>query len=150
MRDLMTVLLSLTLAASALAAPVKNGFDLAGALVPAGEVLPGGPQRDGILAVDRPRFLPADATRELKREEPVLGLRLNGQAKAYPFAELAKTDGEVRDRLGSRPIKVRFDAEHGKPRAEDAQGRPIPAVVGFWFARYAFHPDTQVYKAQAR
>ncbi len=70
--------------------------------------------------------------------------------KAYPFAELAKTGGEVRDRLGRAPITVRFDAEHGNATAEDAQGQPIPAVVGFWFAWYAFHPDTLVYKAKPR
>jgi hypothetical protein len=83
-------------------------------------------------------------------KDRVLGLEIDGRFKAYPFAELAKTDGEVRDRLGSRPVTVRFNAEHGNATAEDAQGRPIPAVVGFWFAWYAFHPDTLVYKAKPR
>ena len=83
-------------------------------------------------------------------KERVLGIEIDGRFKAYPFAELAKTDGEIQDRLGVTPFVVRFDAEHGNARAEDVQGRPIPAVVGYWFAWYAFHPDTLVYKAKPR
>jgi len=327
MRYLTTFLLSLTFATTALAAPVKNGFDLAGALVPASAILPGGPPRDGIASIDQPRFARADAAGDLKPEDRVLGVSLNGQAKAYPiailnwheivndrfgatpvavtycplcgtgmafvaevsgqplefgvsgllynsdvllydrqseslwsqidrraisgahegerldalalehttwgdwlqrhpdtlvlsrdtghgrdydhnpyasyeqeeglyfpvrfrakgyhpkervlgleidghfkaypFAELAKPGaahapqacppslaakpvGEVRDRLGGRAITVCFDADHGNATVWDAGGEPIPSVVGFWFAWYAFHPDTLVYKAKPR
>lgn len=308
MNYLTPFLLSLTFATAATAAPVKNGFDLAGAAVPVGEIRHGGPDRDGIPAIDRPRFLPPAAEGGPRPEDRVLGLRLDGQAKAYPiailnwheivndrfggipvavtycplcgtgmaflaraggegltfgvsgllynsdmllydrqseslwsqidrravsgphrgkrlealalehttwddwrrrhpdslvlardtghardydrnpyagyeedrglyfpvrfksqgyhpkervlgleidgrfkaypFAELAKTDGTVRDRLGGRAVVVHFDAESGNARVEDDQGRPIPAVVGFWFAWYAFYPDTLVYKAK--
>ena len=196
MRYLATFLLSLTFATAALATPVKNGFDMAGALVPASAILPGGPPRDGIASIDQPRFARADAAGDLKPEDRVLGVSLNGQEeglyfpvrfrakgyhpkervlgleidghfKAYPFAELAKTGaahapqacppslaakpvGEVRDRLGGRAITVCFDADHGNATVWDAGGEPIPSVVGFWFAFYAFHPDTLVYKAKPR
>jgi hypothetical protein len=31
--------------------------------------------------------------------------------------------------------------------AMDADGRQIPAVTAFWFAWYAFHPDTEIFRA---
>ncbi|MCB1965598.1 MAG: DUF3179 domain-containing protein [Candidatus Accumulibacter sp.] len=34
--------------------------------------------------------------------------------------------------------------------AEDANGTPLASVVGYWFAWYAFHPETLVYKAATR
>lgn len=73
---------------SARAAPVKNGFDLAGALVPAEEILAGGPPRDGIPAIDQPVFLPARAPGDLELQDRVLGVLVNGVAKAYPLAIL--------------------------------------------------------------
>ena len=31
-------------------------------------------------------------------------------------------------------------------RIEDKQGNVLPAITMFWFAWYAFHPDTSVYE----
>lgn len=45
------ILTLLVLASACTAAPFKNGFDLSGAMVPAGEVVSGGPPRDGIPAL---------------------------------------------------------------------------------------------------
>lgn len=36
-----------------------NGFDLSGALVPVSAIEAGGPPRDGIPAIDQPRFVQA-------------------------------------------------------------------------------------------
>ncbi len=77
-------------------------------------------------------------------KERVLGVEIDGRFKAYPFSELAKTKGVVDDRIGEQAIRVRFDGEHDNARAETAAGAPLPAVVGFWFAWYAFHPETEV------
>jgi hypothetical protein len=41
--------------------PVLNGFDLAGASVPISAIERGGPPKDGIPAIDRPRFVSAEA-----------------------------------------------------------------------------------------
>ena len=43
----------------AVAAPVKNGFDLDGALVAPEAVESGGPPKDGIPALDHPTFVSA-------------------------------------------------------------------------------------------
>jgi len=44
-------------------AQTLNGFDLRGSLVPAAEILAGGPPKDGIPAIDTPKFVAgAEAT----------------------------------------------------------------------------------------
>ncbi len=80
-------------------------------------------------------------------KERVLGLELDGKFKAYPFAELSQTNGEVRDKLAGRDILIRFDSTHRSARAFDATGKPLSAVTSFWFAWYAFHPETRVFQA---
>ena len=46
----------LLLAARPGLAQEKNGFDLSNALIPVGEILKGGPPRDGIPSIDNPKF----------------------------------------------------------------------------------------------
>ncbi len=80
-------------------------------------------------------------------KERVLGLKLDGETKAYPFVELGKTSGSVTDRVGGMPVTVRFDKTARRATAHDAEGRQLPAVVGFWFAWHAFNPLTAVFRA---
>ncbi len=81
-------------------------------------------------------------------KERVLGVEQNGVFKAYPFAELSRTDGSVTDQLGGEAIEVRFDWAQNSASAFDAAGEPLPAMTLFWFAWYTFHPDTEVFKAK--
>jgi hypothetical protein len=77
----------------------------------------------------------------------VLGLRLNGAAKAYPFSVLQQAvdrSGELRDTVGRQPVRIRFDRKHQTAEAFDAQGRPLVGITAFWFAWVAFHPHTEV------
>ncbi len=76
----------------------------------------------------------------------VLGLVLDGVSRAYPFEELEKTGGVVRDTVGTTPITVRFD--NGTAWAQSEDGSLLPAVRLFWFAWYGFHPDTEVFVAE--
>ncbi len=80
-------------------------------------------------------------------EELVVGVELNGETKAYPFTELANTSGEFRDRLGGASMVVRFDPEHRTGGLYTDQGEEIPSVIAYWFAWYAFHPETAVFQA---
>lgn len=93
--------------ALAAAAQTLNGFDLAGALVPADEVFSGGPPRDGIPAIDRPRFVAAAAADFLRADDRVLGVTRNGVAKAYPV-RILNWHEIVNDRYGSEPIVVTY------------------------------------------
>lgn len=78
-------------------------------------------------------------------KERVLGLEIDGQYKAYPFTELAKTERAVGDHLAGKEVEVRFDEEHQTATAVDENGEELPTVIAFWFAWYGFHPETDIY-----
>lgn len=81
-------------------------------------------------------------------KEWVLGVEVNGRFKAYPFSELAKSgQRKIRDRFNDRTILIRFDPVNQSATAHGTDGRQLPAVPGFWFAWYAFHPETEVFTA---
>ena len=101
------VLLVLLLQEGALAAgPVRNGFVLEPASIPASEVLAGGPARDGIPALELPSTVPA-AQADWSDDELVLGVIVEGEARAYPVAILDWHE-LVNDTLGGEPILVSF------------------------------------------
>lgn len=97
----------LLVTAGAAVAQTKNGFDLAGALVPAAQIEAGGPPRDGIPAIDWPKFVGADEAHFLRGDDRVLGIVRNGIAKAYPV-RILNWHEIVNDRFGNEPIAVTF------------------------------------------
>jgi len=80
------VLLLLSMTLTVACARDHNGFDLTDSLVPADEIHLGGPARDGIPAIDSPKFLAATEADFLKGSDRVLGLVRNGEARAYPVS----------------------------------------------------------------
>ena len=80
-------------------------------------------------------------------KEWVAGLEIDGVAKAYPFLELKKVTAPVADQVNGRHVTVRFNATSRSASVVDGQGHPIPSVTAFWFAWYAFHPNTLVFTA---
>ncbi|CAE6732219.1 MULTISPECIES: DUF3179 domain-containing protein [Nitrospira] len=80
-------------------------------------------------------------------KERVVGVEINGVTKAYPFSELEKARPLISDQIGGRSITIRFNQESRSASVLDVDGTPIPSIMGFWFAWYAFHPDTQVFKS---
>lgn len=94
---------------------------------------------------DETMFPVRHVRRELANKEWVLGLVVEGQAKAYPVDQLP--DGEpVTGRVGGLEITVEWDAEARRPTVRDGDGRDIPAVMSFWFAWQAFYPDTGLWE----
>jgi len=79
-------------------------------------------------------------------KEQVLGLEIDGQFKAYPVAELSRTEGEIQDRFAGRSFTIRFNPASQSARFFDPQGKEIPVIRSYWFAWYAFHPDTAVFR----
>ncbi len=76
--------------------------------VPLDEIVSGGPPKDGIPAVDRPRFVNVrQADRWLSDREPVVLVVLNGEAKAYPIQILIWHE-IVNDELGGVPVTITF------------------------------------------
>lgn len=72
------------------------------------EILSGGPSKDGIPAIDRPKFVaPGEAVGWLKPDEPVIALRVQGDARAYPLQILTYHE-IVNDTVGGVPVAVTF------------------------------------------
>jgi hypothetical protein len=124
-RDILRLATGAAGAASAAGAPwpawarTLNGFDLSGALVPAAAIEAGGPPRDGIPAIDQPRFV--DAARSgLTDADRILGLERNGVARAYPV-RILNWHEIVNDRLGDEPIAVTYCPLCGTGIAFDAR-----------------------------
>ncbi len=99
----------------------------------------------GYADSERLMFGVSHTDRRFHPKEQVLGVEINGIAKAYPFSVLPQGSGQVADRVGGQSIRVVFDATHRTARAYSGD-RLIPSTIGFWFAWAAFHPDTEVYK----
>jgi hypothetical protein len=75
--------------------------------VPLDQFLAGGPGKDGIPAIDDPRFHPAREIDFLDRKEPVIELVLGGQARAYPIQILIWHE-IVNDEVAGIPVAVTF------------------------------------------
>lgn len=73
-----------------------------------GEILSGGPPKDGIPAIDRPRFVAVGEARAWVRDhEPVIVLRVGGEARAYPLQILTFHE-IVNDVVAGKPVVVTF------------------------------------------
>jgi len=66
-----------------------------------------GDPRDGIPAIREPRAVAADAAPWLRGEERVLGVEVNGDARAYPTKILEQHE-MVNDVLGGEPIAPNY------------------------------------------
>ena len=85
----------------------KNGFDVANASIPVEEILSGGPAKDGIPAIDTPRFVGAHEAGFLSDDDRVIGIALHDRAKAYPIA-IMNWHEIVNDQIGPQPIVVSY------------------------------------------
>jgi hypothetical protein len=88
------------------------------------------------------------SSKRYRRKDIVMGLEIDGQFKAYPLKELKKGENRFADKFAGEEFSVEFDAKHQTARIVKADGPEIPTTMAFWFAWYAFHPETAVYEAQ--
>lgn len=87
--------------------------------------------------------------RDLPTKAWVAGVVIDGVARAYPHDRLP--DGvAIDDRVGSTPVRVRFDRASRRFTITEADGAPVPFTPAFWFAWQAFHPDTTVWSTERR
>lgn len=91
-------------------APTRDwpNTDFDNSIVELSEVISGGVPKDGIPAVDAPRFVSAESAKVwLKPTEPVIVLDILGKAKAYPLQVLIWHE-IVNDELNGRYVAVTF------------------------------------------
>ena len=70
------------------------------------EILNGGPPKDGIPSIDNPQFDTTQTT-PFKRQETVIGVVVNGEAKAYPFG-IMNWHEIVNDTIGGKNLTVSY------------------------------------------
>jgi hypothetical protein len=61
---------------------------------------------------------------------------------------LSRTRSPVNDIFNKIPIQIFYDRNTKTAIIKDSKNQELPSVVGFWFAWYAFHPDTKVFVAE--
>ena len=83
--------------------------------------------------------------RDFKTKVRLVGLVWEGKARAWPVEKLALRESFY-DSIGSRQLKITYDAKAQKTQIRDLMTRELlPAVSVYWFAWQAFYPDTSVW-----
>ncbi|MBD3225299.1 MAG: DUF3179 domain-containing protein [Caldithrix sp.] len=104
----------------------------------------GGEAYASYFASDETMFSVPHKRKELANKAWVVGVIINGQAKAYPVEELP-SNKTIKDRIGDLDIELRYDANKRLHEVVSAGGQTIPSVMAFWFAWQAFYPDTELW-----
>ena len=92
--------------------PLESDFDLT-CSIPSDMIVSGGVARDGIPALSDPDWVIADRS-ILPDNERVLGMVVNGEARAYPFIVMWWHE-VVNDNLGGMPILPKSDGVATSP-----------------------------------
>ena len=87
--------------------PSATDFDLSQTTIPPDEVRGGGPPKDGIPALTDPEVIPADQAADLRADDRVVGLVVDGKARAYPLRILTWHE-VVNDVIGGTPVLVSY------------------------------------------
>lgn len=72
-----------------------------------GEIMDGGPRRDGIPPIDNPSFVPVSEVEHLNPLDPVMSFTHNGETRAYPLRVMTFHE-IVNDEVGGHPVSVTY------------------------------------------
>lgn len=81
------------------------GWDFSRHSIPVDDIMSGGPPKDGIPALTEPKFIKAAKADFMREDDQVLGVYLNGIARAYPTRILSWHE-IVNDRFKDLPVLV--------------------------------------------
>jgi hypothetical protein len=87
---------------------------------------------------------PAD--RRLDAHETIIGLVVNGEAKAYPLAVL-RSAGIIMDRVGDELIKLEYHSGGDHVTIQNQRGTALPYERQWWLGWSEFHPRSAIYSA---
>ena len=71
------------------------------------DVMSGGPPKDGIPSIDDPKFVSINEADQFDDREPVIGLEINGDARAYPLSVLMWHE-IANDVVGGKAVTITF------------------------------------------
>lgn len=97
------------------------------------------------IQTDEIYFPVSSFNKKLPKKERVLGVIVNAEAKAYPFSVLDKVFSPLLDEVGEEKIFIYFDKEEKSAWVESENGEVMPSVHVYWFAWYAFYPETKIF-----
>ena len=100
----------------------EGAFRMNNLELPEWDIIAAGPGRDGIPAIDAPIFTEAKYARKLAESEVVLGISINGVAKAYPVRILSQHE-IVNDNFGNTAVVVSYSPLCGAATAYKADGK---------------------------
>lgn len=80
-------------------------------------------------------------------KERVLGLEFGNQFKAYPLSEIDKSGQTlITDEFAGQVFQIHWNSKNKRASITDSSGNEMAAIEGFWFAWFAFHPQTEVFR----
>jgi len=104
----------------------------------------------GYFANDRLMFPASPSDERFSNKTRVVGVKLGDVARAYPLKRIREAaDGRVTDTIGGGRLVLEAGRAPGMVRVVEAPEQAA-VVHTFWFAWYAFHPQTQVYEAASK
>ena len=124
-----------------------SAWDFSKHSVPVDEILSGGPPKDGIPAIDRPRFVSATKASGsfLDDGDRVLALVVNGKKKAYPL-KILNWHEIANDRIGGRNVVVSFCPLCGTGMVFDAKA--AGKQLNFGVSGMLYRSDMLLYDRQ--
>jgi len=76
-------------------------------IIPLEKIRSGGPPKDGIPSIDNPKFAKATEANFMSNSDIVIGLEVNGDARAYPLSILVWHE-IVNDKVGGLPVAITY------------------------------------------
>lgn len=122
--------------------PFLNGFDLANAIIPVNQILRGGPPRDGIPAIDNPKFVSVTDASFMRDDDLVIGLSRGGVSRAYPLRIMLWHE-IVNDQIGGDLVTVTYCPLCGTSVAFDAEVEG--EALNFGVSGLLFQSDVLMY-----
>lgn len=84
-----------------------------------------------------------------RRKDLVLGITIGDQHKAYPFPELKEHGAfQFQDDFAGQTLTVVWSESGNSAHILDETGYELSSVIAYWFAWYAFYPDTKIFNAE--
>lgn len=84
--------------------------------------------------------------KRLDAHELVIGVVINGEAKAYPI-QILRLAASVRDRLGGEEIEIVYISSGDRISIHKPGGAAIPYERQWWLGWSEFHPRSAIYSA---
>jgi Protein of unknown function (DUF3179) len=107
----------------------NNGFDLSNSSIDVSEINHGGPAKDGIPAIDKPKFIHANQASYLEPTDRVLGLSLSSKSKAYPI-KILNYHEIVNDFFDKKAVVITYCPLCGSGTAYSSQVNGINTTFG--------------------